>query len=176
MSVLVDSFLVASPVNPRLYRKLLQTLRLSLVAGNQRGGLGMDPAHLVTLTESVAMALNTEAHGANETLFKDDLDLLYAVLDIVAQPLRMSETGAGAVEVSSLRRAVLKALTRPLGGMPAPARALLEWISDPPAHSDETRRSRGRLRVAISELLSDILGKEDADAAPRLCWTYVLTS
>ena len=164
METLVGAFLVASPVNPRLYRKLVAAVRESFAA-DPASSHSLSVDCILKLLDSAAMATATESHATPEALAKDDLDLLFEIVSLVSFPLLQTTEGGGAHE---LRRSLLKEITTSLGGRPPIARTFLEWLSDPPKASEGTKESRRRLKDAIVLLLTDILAWEGEAAAPLL--------
>ncbi|GBG33843.1 Ubiquitin-conjugating enzyme E2 Z [Hondaea fermentalgiana] len=165
LDMLVNAFLVASPVNPRLYRRIVLALTDSFTS-DADAAAGLDEGPLISLMEAVSTAIGTEAHMSSEALAKPDLDLLREVLELVCSPLRKAYERSDAA--ATLRRALLSALTTSRDGAPAPVHNFLGWLSDPPKSSEPARAARQRLSEMIVLLLSEVLGREDDAAAPLL--------
>mmetsp|Transcript_33163 Transcript_33163/g.53318 ORF Transcript_33163/g.53318 Transcript_33163/m.53318 type:complete len:5108 (-) Transcript_33163:115-15438(-) len=163
LTMLVNAFLVASPVNPRLYRDLVRALTTSF-RKDPDPALGLDENSFITLIQAVSAAVATEAHVATETLAKADLDLLREVLLLVSEPLQ--KTNEHSDKASLLRRSLLYSLTTSRNGMPAPVHSLLDWLANAPPASDSTRIARQRLSEIIVMFLSDVLGREKEAAFP----------
>jgi len=165
LALLLDCFLVASPVNPRLFRGLVLTLTESFERESDPAQ-GLDGPALVGLVEAVSTAIATEAHVSAETLAKPDLDLLREVLNLVCTPLSKAQEETDAA--SQLRQMLLEKLTTSRDGSSPPVHSLLEWLSDAPQGSESTQIARQRLGEIIVLFLSEVLGREDEAASPLL--------
>lgn len=165
LEMLVDCFLVASPVNPRLYRQILSVLHSSM-KDEADPAVGLNSGALIALVDGVAAAISTETHTTNETLASDDLELLEEMLLLVCEP--MCKVNEGSVAASGLRKDIIQAITTNRNGSAATAHSLLEWLTNVPEQSEGTKHARKRLIRAIVFFLSDVLGREVESAKPLL--------
>jgi len=153
LQLLVIHFLMASPLNPLLFRRLVGALTESFKSDTDPcGHLNADA--LIALLSSVTRALATESSSCldEETATTFDFDLITQVLGLVCELLLKEDLD----ETSELRKDLLHTLTTSIGGSPAPVHSLLVWLSD---SSDSLPRNR--LGEVIVYLLSELLGKED---------------
>jgi len=163
--MLVQNFQVASPLNQDLYRKVMSALSESFARDKDPAG-GLSPESMVGFLEGVSTAIAIESRFTEEVFLTPYLENLCEALELVCEPLRKSQELSGAA--SLLRKAILRALTTPRVGRPAPIHCFLEWLSNPPQASIATEAARLRLSEVIVMLLSDVLGREEKAASPLI--------